>query len=72
MSTLTIRLLGPPNIELDGCAVTFDTRKAVALLAYLAERQCPVRRELLALLLCPDYAAQRAAANLRRTLWTAH
>ena len=67
-----IRLLGPPRIELGDCAVTFDTRKAVALLAYLAERGRPVRRELLALLLWPDYAPQRAMANLRRTIWAVH
>jgi predicted ATPase/DNA-binding SARP family transcriptional activator len=31
-----------------------------------------VRRESLALLLWPDYTPQRAAANLRRTIWAAH
>lgn len=71
MSTLAIRLLGPPRIERDGRAITFDTRKAVALLAYLAECRSPVRRETLARLLWPDYPAARASANLRRTLWSA-
>lgn len=36
MSRLTLSLFGPPLIELDGSPVTTDTRKAVALLAYLA------------------------------------
>jgi DNA-binding SARP family transcriptional activator/predicted ATPase len=72
MSTLAIFLLGPPRIEHHGNAITFDTRKAVALLAYLVERRGPVRRETLAQLLWPDYAPERAMANLRRTLWSLH
>lgn len=70
MPTLTIRLLGPPRVERDGRAVAFDTRKALALLAYVAECRRPVRRDTLAQLLWPDYTAARALANLRRTLWS--
>ncbi|HEX8120509.1 MAG TPA: hypothetical protein VF549_04505 [Solirubrobacteraceae bacterium] len=33
--TTTIALLGPPVVTRDGAAQTFDTRKAVALLAHL-------------------------------------
>ena len=40
--TLHIKLLGPPQIERDRMPVEVDTRKAVALLAYLAVRvTCP-------------------------------
>ena len=36
MPQLTIRLLGAPGIARDGAPVAVDTRKATALLAYLA------------------------------------
>jgi DNA-binding SARP family transcriptional activator len=35
MSVLKISLLGPPAIELDGATIKFDTRKILAMLAYL-------------------------------------
>ena len=35
MSSLKLTLFGSPQIELDGERVTFKTRKALALLAYL-------------------------------------
>ena len=38
MSRLTIALLGPPRVERDGQAIQVDTRKAIALLAYLIVR----------------------------------
>ena len=47
---------------------TFDTRKAVALLAYLAVTDRPHRRETLAALLWPESDQARARAALRRTL----
>jgi predicted ATPase/DNA-binding SARP family transcriptional activator len=67
--TLSLRLLGPPQIELDGAPVEVDTRKAIALLAYLAVTGQAHSREALAALLWPEYDAERAYANLRRTLW---
>ena len=67
--TLSLRLLGPPQIELDGAPVEVDTRKAIALLAYLAVTGQAHSREALAALLWPEYEAERAHANLRRTLW---
>jgi len=36
MAQLTIRLLGAPTIARDAAPITMDTRKATALLAYLA------------------------------------
>jgi DNA-binding SARP family transcriptional activator len=66
MPQLTLLLLGPPRVEIDGVAVRFDTRKALALLARLALADGPLRRDTLATLLWPEYAQGRAA--LRRTL----
>ncbi len=68
MSSLTISLLGPPRIEVDGLPLRVDTRKAVALLAYLAVTGRPARRELLADLLWPEYEPANGRAALRRTL----
>ena len=36
MAELSLALLGPPTVSRDGRPVTFDTRKAIALLALLA------------------------------------
>lgn len=72
MNGLTIRLLGSPQVELDGRPAALETRKATALLAYLAVRREPASRDHLAALLWPDYEPSRAFANLRRTLWSLH
>lgn len=69
---LRLRFLGPPEVTLNGGPVDFDTRKATALLAYLAVTGRTHRREALAALLYPDYDQERAYANLRRTLWSLH
>lgn len=49
--------------------VEVDTRKATALVAYLAVTGEAHGREALATLLWPEYEQDRAYANLRRTLW---
>ncbi len=69
-SELRIHLFGAPLIQHGGQAVTFDTSRAVALLAYLTV--CPGRhsRERVSGLIWPDYTQDRAFANLRRTLWS--
>lgn len=72
MSRLTLSLFGPPLIELDGNPVTTDTRKAVALLAYLAMTRQTHSRDTLAALLWPEYDQPHARATLRRTLSSLH
>ena len=65
-----MRLLGPPRISRDGQPVAPDTRKAVALLAYLAMAGRPVARDEAVALLWPDADQSRGRAALRRTLST--
>jgi DNA-binding SARP family transcriptional activator len=66
--TVSVRLLGPPRLELDGRAVAVDTRKALALVAYLALARRPVARDEVAAVLWPESDHVRARAALRRTL----
>jgi DNA-binding SARP family transcriptional activator len=68
-ASLKLKLFGPPQIELEGAPVQVDTRKAIALLAYLAIEGGSHGRESLAAFLWPEYEPSRAYANLRRTLW---
>jgi DNA-binding SARP family transcriptional activator len=70
MARLSIRLLGPFQVTLDGEPVTsFESDKVRALLAYLAaEPDRPHRRETLAGLLWSDYPERSARANVRRAL----
>lgn len=67
MDGLSLQLIGPPIVHVDGRPLVVDTRKATALLAYLAI-EGPQRRESLAGLLWPDSDPQRARAAFRRTL----
>ena len=66
--SVTIKLLGPVEVEVDGKPLQVDTRKAVALLAYLAGTARPSDREHLVDLLWPGYDQDRGRATLRRTL----
>lgn len=66
--SLTFYFFGSPCVESEGALVEFDTRKAVALLAYLAATGRPHRRDSLAALLWPDYSQANARAALRRTI----
>jgi DNA-binding SARP family transcriptional activator/predicted ATPase len=70
VACLSVRLLGPLQMTLDGEPVTgFASDKVRALLAYLAvETEQPHRREKLAGLLWPDWPERSARANLRRAL----
>jgi DNA-binding SARP family transcriptional activator len=67
---LSIALLGSPAIDVDGRPLEVDTRKATALLAYLAIEGRPLRRDTIASLLWPENDPERARAALRRTLAT--
>jgi DNA-binding SARP family transcriptional activator len=68
VSRAKLFLLGSPRIEYEGVPVEVDTRKAVALLAYLAVTRQYHSRDALAALLWPEYDQTQARAVLRRTL----
>ena len=68
MAPLTIRLLGSPDITVDGKPLSFRTRKVLALLVFLIVEGGMHRRESLMALLWPETPAQKAAAILRVTL----
>ncbi len=66
---LEIQLFGPVSIALDGVPVTgLRSRKAEALLVYLACQKRPYSREALADLLWDDRPQDQALANLRSLL----
>ena len=67
---LSISLIGPPVVTVDGVPLAVDTRKATALLAYLAVSGAPARRDTIVGLLWPETDPDRARATLRRTLST--
>ncbi len=67
---LEIALLGPPSVTVGGAPLVVDTRKAVALLAYLAVTGRPQAREQVAVLLWPDQDDAHSRSALRRTLST--
>ncbi|HZC07668.1 MAG TPA: AAA family ATPase [Ktedonobacterales bacterium] len=68
MAELVIWSLGTPSIEYQGSAIKVDTRKATALLIYLAIEAQPRSRDTIAALLWPEHDQTRARAALRRTL----
>jgi predicted ATPase/DNA-binding SARP family transcriptional activator/tetratricopeptide (TPR) repeat protein len=61
-------LLGAPYLEIAGKIRPVQRRKVMALLAYLAIKGDPQRRESLAALLWPGSPAKLAHGSLRRTL----
>ncbi|MGI8825816.1 MAG: ATP-binding protein [Chloroflexota bacterium] len=70
MPRIRVALLGVPIVERGGMAIEVDTRKAIALLAYLAMSEGPQSRDTIASLLWCDLDASGARAALRRTLST--
>lgn len=66
----SLYLFGSPRLTHAGKAVEFDTRKATALLAYLAMTRTSHSRDALAALLYPESDQAKARAALRRTLST--
>ena len=65
---VSLYLLGSPRLERDGQPAEVDTRKAIALMAYLALTRERQGRDKLAALLWPDADDAKAHAALRRTL----
>jgi DNA-binding SARP family transcriptional activator len=70
VNPLRISLLGAPRIDVDGQPLSVDTRKATAMLAYLAVTGHTHTRAVVANLLWPDADPDRSRAALRRTLST--
>lgn len=68
MPDIQLQLLGPPQIRRDGQIVTVNTRKAIALSAYLAVTNRRHNRDSLIALLWPELDQQRGRAALRTTL----
>jgi predicted ATPase/DNA-binding SARP family transcriptional activator len=73
MARLALFLLGPPRLERDGVPLHFDTRKILALAAYVAvsgpgAEGGRISRESLLALLWPELEPGRARAILRRNL----
>ena len=70
MARVRLAFLGPPHLEVDGAPVQLDTRKAIALAAYLAVTAEPASRDSLVTLLWSRYGRAGGHAALRRTLST--
>lgn len=64
---LEANLLGTPEVSIDGSPIRVDTRKAIALLSYLAIQKS-ASRDTLANLFWSESSSDRARASLRRTL----
>jgi DNA-binding SARP family transcriptional activator/tetratricopeptide (TPR) repeat protein len=69
-ASVRIRLLGPPEVHVDGRPWRIDTRKATAIIALLATERRPFAREELAAILWPESDDEAARGALRRTLST--
>ncbi len=67
---LTMSLFGSPRVEVGREPLKFDTRKAIALLAYLALRPEGCSRDELAGFFWPEADQERARSSLRYTLWS--
>jgi DNA-binding SARP family transcriptional activator len=70
VNSLSIALLGAPRIEVDARPLVVDTRKATAVLAFLAVTGHTHTRAVIANLLWPDADPERSRSALRRTLST--
>lgn len=68
MAQLEVALLGAPEIRRGGALIIFPTRKALALLSYLAVEGGAQPRERLVGLLWPESSADLGRAALRKTL----
>ncbi|MDE3074367.1 MAG: AAA family ATPase [Chloroflexota bacterium] len=69
MARLRLALLGSPQAHHGGEELRFQTRKALALLAYLAAEPGGHSREKLVSLFWPDADTEHGRTTLRTTLW---
>jgi DNA-binding SARP family transcriptional activator/lipoprotein NlpI len=69
---VSVYLLGTPRIERDGLTVHVDTRKALALVAFLAVQTGYQSRDTIGALLWPESDQSGARGALRRTLSVLH
>ncbi len=69
MVSLSISLLGKPQITLDGAPITLPAARAFPIIAYLAITGRSQSREVLANLLWSESSQRQALAALRTTLW---
>lgn len=68
-SLFRLQLLGPVSLYRDGEPIHgFKSRKALALLGYLATEDCPISRSYLAELFWPDQPEGRGRNNLSQAL----
>ena len=67
-SELSLRLLGAASVECNGDPLVLDTRKAIAVLVYLAVTADVQARDRLAAMFWPDADPERSRGALRRTL----
>jgi DNA-binding SARP family transcriptional activator/tetratricopeptide (TPR) repeat protein len=68
LGLLSIRLLGPLEVSVDGQPIVVDTRKALAIVALVAAERRPFAREELAAMFWPEADDEAARSALRRTL----
>lgn len=69
MPGLKLFFLGPPRIELDDVSLELESRKGVALVAYLALTSQSHSRDALSTLFWPDSDQHQARSYLRHALW---
>ncbi len=68
MTPIQLALIGPPRLTREEERVSLPTRKALALLAYLALEQAPHSRDSLIVCFWPELDSTRGRAALRREL----
>src|SRR4030042_7080567 len=69
MTRLSLSILGPAKITMDGSPIKIPTIRAVPLLAYLSITGIAHTREHIANLLWSDSNLTQGLAALRTTLW---
>src|SRR5690606_17273679 len=69
MAQLEFVLLGSAQAQIGQNPITVESRKALALLFYLAVTRQPHTRDRLATLFWPEQGQARARTSLRQVLW---